>query len=90
MKWLKQVVLPGQDNQLLASEPEVLKRKISESNGMVKEMAKSDRRVKLLRNIPTLGPFFSVLVAREIDASASSGMIRGCVLMLVWCHLPTP
>lgn len=29
MKWLKQVVLPGQDNQLLASEPEVLKRKIS-------------------------------------------------------------
>jgi len=54
-------VLPGQDNQLLASEPEVLKRKISESNGMVKEMAKSDRRVKLLRNIPTLGPFFSAV-----------------------------
>jgi transposase len=70
MEWLKQVVLPGQDNRLLASELElleVLKRKISESNGIVKELAKSDRRVKLLRSIPGLGPFFSVLIAKEID-----------------------
>jgi transposase len=70
MEWLRQVVLSGQDNQLLASELElleVLKRKISESNGMVKELAKSDKRVKLLRSIPGIGPFFSVLVAKEID-----------------------
>jgi len=70
MEWLRQVVLPGQDNQLLASELElleVLKRKISESNEMVKELAKGDKRVKLLRSIPGLGPFFSVLVAKEID-----------------------
>ena len=70
IEWLKQVVLPGQDNQLLASELElleVLKRKISQSNGLVKELAKSDQRVKLLRSIPGLGPFFSVLVDNEID-----------------------
>lgn len=70
MEWLKQVVLPGQDNQLLASELElleVLKRKISVSNGIVKELAKGDKTVKLLRSIPGLGPFFSVLVAKEID-----------------------
>jgi len=70
MEWLRRAVLPGQDNQLLASELElleVLKRKISESNGTVKELARGDRRVKLLRSIPGLGPFFSVLVAKEID-----------------------
>lgn len=70
MEWLKQVVLPSQDGRLLTSELDLLenlKRKISESNGMVKEMAKADKRVKLLRSIPGLGPFFSVLVAKEID-----------------------
>lgn len=70
MEWLRQAVLPGQDNQLLASELEllgVLKRKISESNGMVKELARGDKKIKLLRSIPGLGPFFSVLVAKEID-----------------------
>jgi transposase len=70
MAWLKQVELPGQDNQLLTSELElleVLKRKISESNGLVKELAKGDKRIKLLRSIPVFGPFFSVLVAKEID-----------------------
>ena len=70
MEWLRQAVLPGQDNRLLSSEfelLEILKRKISESNGIVKELAKGDKRVKLLRSIPGLGPFFSVLVAKEID-----------------------
>ena len=70
MEWLRQAVLPGQDNQLLASELElleILKRKISESNGMVRELARGDKGVKLLRSIPGLGSFFSVLVAKEID-----------------------
>jgi transposase len=70
MEWLRQVVLPGQDNQLLASELDllqVLKQKISVSNGIVKELGEGDKRVKLLRSIPGLGPFFSVLVAKEID-----------------------
>jgi len=70
MAWLRQAVLPGHDNQLLASEPEllkVLKQEISKSNGIVKELGRSDKRVKLLRSIPGIGLFFSVLVAKEID-----------------------
>ena len=70
MNWLKQAVLPGQDNRLLAAELELLQalmKKISESNRMVKELAQGDKRVKLLKSIPGLGPFFSVLVAQEID-----------------------
>jgi transposase len=70
MEWLKGVVLPGGDNRLLISELElleVLKQKISQSNGIVKELARGDKREKLLRSIPGFGPFFSVLVAKEID-----------------------
>jgi len=70
IEWLKQVVLPGEDNRLLVSELElleVLKQKISRSDGIVKELARQDSKVKLLRSIPGLGPFFSVLVAKEID-----------------------
>jgi len=55
MEWLRQAVLPGQDNRLLTAELElleILKRKISESNGIVKELARGDKRVKLLRSIP--------------------------------------
>jgi hypothetical protein len=40
MEWLRQAILPNQDNQLLASELEllqVLKQKISEINRIVKE-----------------------------------------------------
>ena len=70
MRWLRQAVPPSQYNRLLSSEPELLgipKRKISESNGIVKELAKGGKRVKLLRSIPRLGPFISVLVANEIN-----------------------
>jgi transposase len=70
MKWLRQAILPGQDNKLLASELEfleVLKQKISKNNGVVKKLARDDKWVKPLRSIPGLGPFFSVLVAKEID-----------------------
>jgi transposase len=70
MKWLAQVVLPGHDNQLLASELgllQVLKQKITGSDGMVRDLARGDKRVKLLRSIPGIGPFFSVLILYEID-----------------------
>jgi transposase len=70
MEWLKGVVLPGEDNRLLVSELElfeILKQKISQSNGLVNELGKGDNRAKLLRSIPGFGPFFSVLVAKEID-----------------------
>lgn len=70
MKWLKQLPLSGKDNRLLASELdllEVLKRKISESDSWVKDLAKGDARIKLLMSIPGIGPFFSVLILYEID-----------------------
>jgi len=70
MEWLKQAVLPGEDNRLLASELdllEMLRRKVSESDRVVKELAKRDSRVKLLRSIPGVGPFFPVLILYEID-----------------------
>jgi len=70
IEWLKQAVFPGEDNKLLVSELElleVLKHKISQSNGIVRELGRGDNKVKLLRSIPGLGPFFSVLVAKEID-----------------------
>ena len=70
MEWLKQVTLSGEDDQLLASELELLellKKKISESNDVVKELGKQDKRARLLRSIPGIGPFFSVLILYEID-----------------------
>lgn len=70
MAWLEQVGLPGEDSRLLASELELLElleRKIAESNTAVKDMAKGDEQVRLLRSIPGIGPFFSVLIAKEID-----------------------
>ena len=44
-----------------------MRDKIAESNEMVKELATNDERVRLLRSIPGLGPFFSVMAANEID-----------------------
>jgi transposase len=70
MKWLNQVELPGSDNSLLSSELELLRvvrQIISKTNGLIKDLAKDDKRITLLRSIPGLGPFFAVLVAMEID-----------------------
>jgi transposase len=70
MKWLKGVVLTGGDNRLLASEIElleVLRGKISESDDVIAGLAKGDKRAKLLRTIPGIGAFFSVLILYEID-----------------------
>ena len=70
IQWLSQIVLPGEDNQLLTSELELLRflrEKISQSNNMIKELAKGDTRAKLLQSIPGIGSFFSVLILYEID-----------------------
>jgi transposase len=67
---LDQTVLPGEDNRLLTSELELLKflkEKISQSNGTVKNLANGDARARVLKSIPGIGPFFSVLILYEID-----------------------
>jgi transposase len=69
-EWLGQIVLPGEDNRLLACELELLKllrERISQSNGVVKDIAKKDGRARRLKSIPGIGPFFSVLILYEID-----------------------
>jgi hypothetical protein len=54
--------------------------KVSQSNETVSELGRGDNEAKLLRSIPGLGAFFSVLVAKEIDdiadAKASSSFKR--------------
>lgn len=70
MQWLSRIKLPIPDDTLLGSELELLKflkGKISQSNGMVKKIAKGDTRARLLQSIPGIGPFFSVLILYEID-----------------------
>lgn len=70
IQWLGQMVLPGEDNKLLASDLELLKflrEKIIQSNNTAKELGKEDARAKLLQTIPGIGPFFSVLILYEID-----------------------
>jgi transposase len=70
IQWLSQIELPGEDNQLLTSELELLRflrEKISQSNSTVKELAKGDARARLLQSIPGIGPFFSLLILYEID-----------------------
>jgi transposase len=70
IQWLRQIVLPGEDNNLLASGLDLLnflKEKISHSNSTVRELAKKDVRARLLQSIPGIGPFFSLLILYEID-----------------------
>ncbi len=82
MQWLGLTVLPGEDNRLLNSELELLKflkEKISQSNGIVKNLAKGDARARLLKSIPGIGPFFSILILYEIDdISRFSGEKKLC------------
>ena len=70
MQWLSQTTLSGEDNMLLSSELRLLKylkEEITQSNGIVKKLAKKDARARLLQSIPGIGPFFSVLILYEID-----------------------
>jgi transposase len=70
ISWLKEIPVKDVDRKVLDSDLdllEALEERIKESDLLVKELAKDDWRVKLLRTIPGLGDFFSVLVAYEVD-----------------------
>lgn len=69
-RWLNGVVLQGEDNRLLTNELKLLafvRERITESNSVVKELAKKDTKAQLLQTIPGIGPFFSLLILYEID-----------------------
>jgi len=70
LQWLDQLALLGPDQTLLGSELNLLKAlrdKIHESDTIVRRLSREDTRARLLKTIPGIGPFFSVLIVYEID-----------------------
>jgi transposase len=68
--WLKQIQIKEVDRKILDEDLELYKAlelSITRSNSLVKELAHGDQRVELLRTIPGIGEFFSVLIAYEVD-----------------------
>lgn len=92
MKWLSRVTLPGDDNDLLISELQLmslLKEKIRQSDVVVRSLVKRDARAKLLMSVPGIGPFFSLRFCMKLMMSVS--LERGnCVHMqiLYQRHMP--
>jgi transposase len=70
MAWLRVVSLPDPDGRLLAEDLkllDVLRDQISTTNGLLKELAASDKAVHWLASLPGIGTFFSVLIRYEVD-----------------------
>ena len=68
--WLKQIVVKEVDRKILDEDLELyqaLEQRIAKSDSLVRELAQGDPRVKLLKTIPGIGEFFSVLIAYEVD-----------------------
>jgi transposase len=69
LTWLRTVDLPEVERQLLTSELALLaalQERIAESDGLIRQLAADDPRVRRVRTIPGMGRFFSVLVVHEI------------------------
>ena len=70
LSWLRQIPVKEVDKRLLEEDLELyeaLEKCIAKSDSLVKELAQGDRRVELLKTIPGIGDFFSVLIASEVD-----------------------
>jgi transposase len=68
--WLRKVSLPEKDWQILNNDLSLLiflKKSVASSDQLIKNLALEHPEISLLRTIPGLGPFFSVLVFFEID-----------------------
>lgn len=68
--WLRCVELKEVDRKLVDDDLallEELSRHIGRTEGLVSSLSEGDERVKLLRTIPGLGDFFSLLIAYEVD-----------------------
>lgn len=68
--WLKQIQVKEADRRVLDEDLELfeaLQERIAKSDSLVRELAQGDRRVKILKTIPGIGDFFSVLIAYEVD-----------------------
>lgn len=82
LTWLRTVALPAEERQLLDSELELLeelRRRIAQSNALVKQLAGGEARVAWVQSIPGFGPFLSVLVVIEIgDIARFAGPEKLC------------
>lgn len=70
MQWLRRFELPPQDRKLLNAllkSLEHLDNQISESDALVKQIYQKDEDAQLLKTIPGIGYFFSVLISIEVD-----------------------
>lgn len=70
MAWLRQVAVKETDRRLLDEDIILLKeidRHVDQSEDLVEKLCEKDERVALLKTIPGIGKFFSVLIAHEID-----------------------
>lgn len=69
MRWLSGIDLPYPDNMILAEDLKFLsevRERIKSTEGLIKDLSRGDQAVKLLRSIPGIGDFFSVLIRYEV------------------------
>jgi transposase len=69
MRWLQGLDLPYPDNLILAQDLEFLsevRERIKSTEGLIRDLSRGDSAVHLLRSIPGIGDFFSVLIRYEV------------------------
>ena len=69
MRWLSSIDLPYPDNMILSEDLRLLsevRERISATEGLIKDLSRGDQAVKLLKSIPGIGDFFSVLIRYEV------------------------
>jgi len=68
-RWLSGIDLPYPDNLILEEDLRFLsevKTRIKATEGLIRELSRGDQAVKLLKSIPGIGDFFSVLIRYEV------------------------
>jgi len=69
MNWLTELVLPEPDWSILREDLlllEMVRDRIASSERLLEALAKDDRAIDILRSIPGIGKFFSVLIRYEV------------------------
>lgn len=69
-EWLQSITIKETDRKMLDEDLKLLKeldRHIHRSEAFIEKLAEGDWRVEVLKSIPGIGKFFSVLIAHEVD-----------------------
>ena len=84
LRWLGELRLDDSDDKMLRGLLkiyELLCKQVRATNGMVKKIVSSDKDCVLLKSIPWIGEFFSVLIKTEIgDIERFSSLSKLCSL----------